>query len=528
MKSLLPPTKLLFSSGLIPLKFWSPLPSNDAGKLRSVPRLSAQPAYVARWAALSLLLLIGRSERLFAQNPLATAGKFNVFLAGDATLTTNESEGAVALAGNLTVAGNYQVAVRNGATTFTVNNYPIGLVVGKGVKLQQGTLQVNSGTYAKIGECAGNAATDALKVWYRDNNGAYSTIRVTKSNADYSSTPMILINQNASASTETNTPICQGNVVDFASSFTKLTSNSSTLSQATARVKLTDPNGQPISSTNLPSQVKIGLYSGVNVWNVTGEDLNRIQNLTYTDAPSSAQVLVINVNAAGSFTWKTPNLGGVGGNNAPYILWNFYNTTQLAIEGNSTIEGSLLAPLAKVVKTVNQSNIEGQLVAVSYVQSGGEMHHFPFDADLKALLTPDLTPIIYARASTVYNTSPITVVVDVLELLNVSTSGLITVKLSKDDMATLVFNTGATTIGGRSVQNTQWTFDGTSDPDYYILKTTSVIAGTDQLSFGLTGTLTPGATSGTMTFSTMIVGGSGGESRINNNMDADKIDYFQK
>lgn len=528
MKSFLLTTKSVNRLDFTTIKSGFLLLADEFYQLLSKTLLSAKSAYTSRVIVLSVLLLTGRIGMLHAQNPLATAGKFNVFLAGDATLTTNESEGAVALGGNLTVAGNYQIAAKSGATAFTVNNYPIGLVVGKGVKLQQGTLQVNSGTYAKIGECAGNTATNALKVWYRDNNGAYSTIRVTKSNADYSSTPMILINQNANASTETNTPICQGNVIDFSGSFANLKSNSSALAQAAAHVKLTNPNGQTISTTNLPSQVKIGLYSGINVWNVTGEDLNRIENLTYTDAPSSAQVLVINVNAAGSFTWKTPSLGGVSGNNAPYILWNFYNTTQLNIEGNSTIEGSVLAPLANVVKTVNQSNIEGQLIANSYVQSGGEMHHFPFDADLKALLCPDLTPIIYARSSTVYNTSPITVVVDVLEVLNKATSGLITVKVSKEDMVTLKFDAGTTKLDNRSVQNSQWTFDGTSDPNYYIFKTTSVIAGTDQLSFGLTGTLTPGATSGTVTFSTMIVGYSGGESRITNNMDADKIDYFQK
>ena len=519
MQSVLPTYKFVHTQGFIRTTY---------SQLACAIGLSNTVYKVSRITILSLLLLTELSQTLLAQNPLAPASKFNVFLAADAKLTTNESEGAVALAGNLTVAGNYQVAVKNGATAFTVNNYPIGLVVGKGVKLQQGTLQLNSGTYAKIGECAGNAVADPLKVWYQDNNRAYSTIRITKSNADYSATPMILINQNANASTETNTPICQGNVVDFAGSFSTLKSNASALAQAASRVKLTDPNGQTISSTNLPSQVKIGLYAGINVWNVTGEDLNRIQNLTYTDAPSAAQVLVINVKAAGSFTWKTPSLGGVGGNNAPYILWNFYNTTDLAIEGNSTIEGSVLAPFANVVKTVNQSNIEGQLVANAYTQSGGEMHHFPFDADLKSLFTPDLTPIIYARSSTVYNTSPITVVVDILEVLNVPTSGLVTVKVSKQDMVTLNFSAGITKLDNRSVQNSQWTFDGDSDPDYYILKTTAVIDASDQLSFGFTGTLTPGATSGTMTFSTMIVGGSGGEVRINNNMDADKIDYFQQ
>ena len=347
---------------------------------------SIKSPYSSLFLILAGLLWLGQPNELLAQNPLAAAGKFNVFLATDAKLTTNESEGAVAIGGNLTVAGNYQVAVKSSATFFSVNGYPIGLVVGGGVKLQQGTLQVNSNTYAKIGACAGSSATDALKTWYKDNNGAYSTMRITKSTAGYGDSPTILINKNANNQTEVNSPVCQGNVIDFASSFTTLKSNSLRLAQNAARVKLTNANGQAISNTNLPSQVKIGLYTGINIWNVTGADLNKIQNLTYADAPSSSQVLVINVDAMGAFTWNTPSLGGVGGNNAPYILWNFYNTTQLTIGGNSTIEGSVLAPLADVVKTTNQSNIEGQLVANSFIQSGGEMHDYPFNSDLLTAL----------------------------------------------------------------------------------------------------------------------------------------------
>jgi len=334
------------------------------------------------------LLLLSQANNGFAQNPLAPAGRFNVFLQGNATLITNESEGAVAIGGNLTVAGNYQVAVKGNSASFTMNNYPIGLVVGGGVKLQTGTLQVNSNTYAKIGNCGGNSETDPLRVWYKDNNGAYSTLRITKAGANYGDSPTILINRNATSSTETDSPICQSSGVNFSGAFAQMTSTSQGLSQCPQRVKLTNPNGQEINSTNLPSQVKIGLYAGVNVLNITGDDLNRVQNLTYTNAPSAGQVLLINVNAPGAFTWNTPSLGGVSGNNAPYILWNFYNATQLTIGGNSTIEGSVLAPLANVVKTTNSSNIEGQLVAQSFIHSGGEMHDYPFNADVPVCNNP--------------------------------------------------------------------------------------------------------------------------------------------
>ncbi|GAB4020004.1 hypothetical protein [Spirosoma koreense] len=46
------------------------------------------------------------------------------------------------------------------------------------------------------------------------------------------------------------------------------------------------------------------------------------------------------------------------------------------------------------------------------------------------------------------------------------------------------------------------------------------------LSVGLTGTLNPGATTGRLALSVVVVEGSGGEVLVDNNMDADKIDYF--
>ncbi|MBD2756133.1 beta strand repeat-containing protein [Spirosoma validum] len=143
------------------------------------------------------------------------------------------------------------------------------------------------------------------------------------------------------------------------------------------------------------------------------------------------------------------------------------------------------------------------------------------------LPAPDLTPIIYARPSSVYNTTDLTVVVDVVELLGVPTSGLITVRVTKDARVNLVFIPSTTLVGGRSVSNSVWNVD-LSNPSYYTLSTSQPIGAGDKLSFGFTGTLTPGATTGVLTLSSVILGGSGGEVRVNNNVDADKIDYFQQ
>ena len=150
-------------------------------------------------------------------------------------------------------------------------------------------------------------------------------------------------------------------------------------------------------------------------------------------------------------------------------------------------------------------------------------------ATLHILVTPgpDLTNVVYARPSSAYNTTPLTVVVDVSEVLGQPSSGQIRVLLSKATKASLSFDPNATTVGGRAVQNSSWQVDN-SNSSFYILTTNQSVPARGKLSFGFTGTLTPGATSGTLTLTSAIEAGSGGEIRSNNNADADKIDYFQQ
>ncbi|MBD2752532.1 lamin tail domain-containing protein [Spirosoma validum] len=138
--------------------------------------------------------------------------------------------------------------------------------------------------------------------------------------------------------------------------------------------------------------------------------------------------------------------------------------------------------------------------------------------------TPDLTPILYARPSLVYGNSLFNVVVDVVETNGISSSGPITVKVTRDARLTLSLDASLTNIDGRAVQNSNWSFS--SDANYYILTTSQTVTGGDKLSFGLTGQLTTGSTTGVINCSATLIGGS--EGRVNNNTDADKTEYFQQ
>ncbi|UFH51948.1 hypothetical protein [Spirosoma sp. KNUC1025] len=215
------------------------------------------------------------------------------------------------------------------------------------------------------------------------------------------------------------------------------------------------------------------------------------------------------------------------------------NTTSLTINGTVYTSanfpvGGVTVPtdgsgIPTVPVSVNPTNDSNPVVfTFTAIDNAGKESVTTGTATLNSIRVPDLTPIIYARPSTTYNTTNISVVVDVFELSNVATSGLITVKLTKDPKITLSFPGTATSVGGRTVSNGAWSFDGELDDYYYILTTTQVVGAGNVLSFGLTGKLTPGATSGTLTLTTVIDGGSGGEVKITNNTDADKIDFFQQ
>lgn len=137
----------------------------------------------------------------------------------------------------------------------------------------------------------------------------------------------------------------------------------------------------------------------------------------------------------------------------------------------------------------------------------------------------DLTPTLYARPSTVSGTGAVSIVVDMEEINSVATHGLLTVKITKDPNLTLTFPTSATLVNNRSVQNSSWQFS-IADPDYYVLTTQQSVLAGDKLSFGLTGTLKPESTSGVLAISALVLSTDAQETKLTNNTDADKIEYF--
>lgn len=320
-----------------------------------------------------LLITAAAGSLASAQSPTAPALGFNVFLEKDARVVTNETEGPFACGRDLTLAGSYNVST-NYTGSYMVGLNKITLVVGGKVNYQSGSgLQVNSNGYVKIGDSTGSCA------WYKDLLGILSPMRITPG-VNYNATTRINLQASSlllGVSALLN-PVFHSNLINFSSAFDKMRTSALSMAACVDNAVITNANGGVISHVGLPSQIKITLNAGVNILNIKGSDLNNVQSCTYNNQPSATRILIVNVDAAGSFDWNVWNQAGIGFTNCPYILYNFYNCTNLNIKGSASIEGTVFAPYADIIKTVNQGNIEGQIIGQSYHHGGGENHYAPF------------------------------------------------------------------------------------------------------------------------------------------------------
>jgi choice-of-anchor A domain-containing protein len=328
-----------------------------------------------------LAILLSSTQILLAQSTTSPAKGFHVFVEKSARFSSNESEGPIAVGENLTIDGNYQVAIKT-AGSFLVNKTPIGLLVnGKVIYKSGNSLQVNNG-YVKIGE------SENSKVYYTDNNGAYSNIQIC--GGSYNSSPRIQLQKNAKDLdvSESKNGVMDEKLIDFGEAMETMRKSSEAISKNNHNANLSDANGNPVSSKKYPSQVKITLNKGINYLNITGNDLNSISNFTYNNKPDADHVLIINVDANDVFNWKVWNQAGIGVNECPYIMYNFYSSETLKIEGDNTVEGTVFAPNCNIFKKNNSANIEGQIIGKSYEQDAGENHYANFDCDVEKKCNP--------------------------------------------------------------------------------------------------------------------------------------------
>lgn len=356
--------------------------------------LAAGPVSSAPAAALRDTVTIG--------NPVAGSNGFGVVTEDDAYLGSTESEGPVAVGGDLRFGAGYNVSL-NTPGTFTApgDAQPTALLVGGRVRYDQsdpaGVLKVLQNGYVKIGDMTGGHALDT------DSNGADANTHVDAVQDPYDATPRIELSTHQDAAS-----VGPANLMDFPGLFTTYRDRAQQMATCENNVVLRDGNGDPLAdqSTVPPgSQIKISLDSGrTNVLHLTGEMLNNIATLTLLNQPTAAAPLVIVVDTSaegGDFTWHAPTMAGVG-DSQNHILWDFPDATKITNPDGDEIEGTVYAPSAEFID-LDSSNIEGDVIVKSLVQgstaavggaetNAGEIHYHPFDGNVQCDDEPTHTP----------------------------------------------------------------------------------------------------------------------------------------
>ncbi|WP_212830395.1 choice-of-anchor A family protein [Catellatospora sp. TT07R-123] len=366
---------------------------------------------VSTMAAAAVVLGPSGAALASPTNPTASALGFNVFVDENADLTSNETDGPVALGGDLRIGGPYQVAGNNPGTFIVSgdNNHPTSLVIGGrilfGTSAANGVLAVNgNNSYAKLGDVTG------AQVLNFDSGNNPANTHIVADTAAYEDAPRVelrLIQPVAS--------VLQS-VIDFPAAFTDFRNSSTALAACVNNITLTNANGDTIPRPIPPNtDAHVTLAGGVtNVLNLTGAELDNLNSLTYNNSPTANGPLLINVNTVldNTYIFDVPNQAGIGIGQAPFILWNFPTASSITLPSTAaTLEGTLYAPNADLFDFA-ASNIEGQVITESIthgsaIANGGEIHYAPFTASLTCAPTSP-TPSPSTSASASPSTSPST------------------------------------------------------------------------------------------------------------------------
>lgn len=282
-------------------------------------------------------------------NPLAAANNFMVFVKGNASVTSGDITGPLAVGGNLSVNGAFAVA-GNYAGTYQVSGETakVGLYVG-GSLSGTSLLQSLSGTFAKVKTTTG------------------LTCALSGSNMQLKNSSSVAIVQ--STGSQSCSYLSTMGTLDINAAFSVLTDNSNGLKSYADNVTLTGtaPN-YSINCTNT-----------VNYITLSTAQLN--SNINISSNADATHLLVINVNGNGAtFNWNSSFQ--LQNTNVSYTLINFYNTPTIGFNNiGSTLNASVLAPGTTFNKNSSQ-NIEGQVIAAAYTHASGEVHNAPFAGTL--------------------------------------------------------------------------------------------------------------------------------------------------
>lgn len=291
--------------------------------------------------------------------PLDGNRGFTTFVRGDASVTRNETEGSMALGGNLTIpAGStYNVTGQSGYYPDTPPaSRGTNLFVGGRVVFGGGQVTVNQGYVRVVDGTGAEGVTSGGTAEIRPAAGAGGG--------------RILINSGQPAATMFGVP---DDPIDFTGAFAAFADRSEDLAACTATVALENANGNPIdidSGSNL--SVYPRLVAGTNVLNLTVAQLARISEIVIRDA----HPLLINVTGHTTGDLALPRFAGADMKGR--LIINLPGATEVNLVGSPQVPATIYAPTATVNNRLS-NNIDGAVIADAFSHTGGgEIHPFPF------------------------------------------------------------------------------------------------------------------------------------------------------
>lgn len=141
--------------------------------------------------------------------------------------------------------------------------------------------------------------------------------------------------------------------------------------------------------------------------------------------------------------------------------------------------------------------------------------------------TPDLTPRITLNPNNIIGMSIMQITIQLNEIAKSSTNGgVITMYVDKlSQFSNFVFDaTGTINAAGLSIQNSLFSVDAVSNPDFYVI-TTNVVLNNAARRLMFTVTVNPGSTTGSTPVNVYLANGSGGETVFTNNRDFTNLTY---
>ncbi len=311
------------------------------------------------------VLAAGAGPAFAVQEPEAAGGRFGVLVEGDALLAGARVDGPVAVGGDLAFGTDQRVAVRTpGTVTASGDSSPTALLVGGGIDFagsaRHGVLRVMGDGRMKVGDLTGGAVREA-----GTGTAGGGGTHLVPAGAAYGVTPRVEL---TAAQPAASVAAARG-LLDTGSVFAGHRERADALAACAGTMRPHDGRGAPLAEGAVPapgSAVRLRPVPGrTNVVRLTGRQLASIGLLVFERRPTAAAPVVVVVDTrdtGGRLDWRTPALAGVGGQDAPYLLWSFPDATGLTLTaGGGSLVGAVHAPRARLTD-LSPAALQGDVV----------------------------------------------------------------------------------------------------------------------------------------------------------------------